>query len=139
MVDETSNQQNSRPVSLVQLVQDWLAINKPGSLWRVGLAGRPSNPYDLFNAGNVLDGYGWYFTIYDDYLTAGIGKDRDGNRYDTGFLIDASDPEFFNKLCGKLNIIEASYPERHAEMMRWASEAVARMESAKRLRLLAEE
>jgi len=97
------------------------------------------NPYSLFNAGNVLDGYGWYFTIYDDYLTAGIGRDRDGNRYDTGFLIDATDPHFFDKLMTKLDSIEITWPKRHAEMMKLASEAVARMESAKRLDLLAEE
>lgn len=136
MVDKKSNQQNSGSINLARLVYDWIRANKAGSDWIIipqdtfavthRLQDTPINK-DLLGYGAVLDGYGWYFTIYEDYLTAGIGRTPNGDRYDTGFLIDASDPEFFNKLEAKLDSIEATWPERHAKTMEAAKAAIERM------------
>ena len=133
MVDKARHQQNPRPVRLADLVETWLKLNKPHASYKL--------ERDSFwaNGATRLDIYGWWFSIYEDYLSAGMGQAQDGSRYDTGFLIDASDPEFFAKLKAKLDDIENTYPERHAALLKAASDAVARMESAKRLGLSTEE
>lgn len=125
MVDEKSDQPNPGSVTLAHLVRDWLQTYKPDTAWRI----LPDAPFSALSKGVVLDGYGWYFTIYQDYLTAGIGITNTGERYDTGFLIDATDPEFFNKLKAHLDEAESTYPERHAALMQAAKDAIKRMEA----------
>jgi hypothetical protein len=129
MVDEESNKQNPRFVELVDFVKEWLNINKPNSTWRIW----SNKPFSWLTEGSgVLDGYGQYFTIYKNYLTAGIGITRAGERYDTGFLIDATDPLFFDKLKVKLDEAETTYPERQAELLKSARAALDRMDKSSR-------
>lgn len=121
MVDEENHQQDPRSgyIKLGDLVAEWMKATRPDvENWRIGRT--------LYGEAITMDAYGWWFSIYSDYMTSGIGQDRDGNRYDTGFMIEASDPEFFNKLKAKLDGLATTWPERQAEILKAARAAIHR-------------
>lgn len=87
MVGKTSRKCRTRPVTLVDLVSDWLS-SRPKSNWKI----------ERLRNISIITGYRRWFGIYDNYVTAGCGVDSRGNRWNSYLLLEAADPDFFKKL-----------------------------------------